>query len=310
MLRIHYHRDFDGAAAAAILASALEATGREERVSWSGVNYDARLDWERFSEAERFAVVDFHFHPRAVYWFDHHPTAFLDEADRQSFRNDENRCFDPDSPSCPPIILRHAQQHWGYQPLPWFEELASWSDVVDAAAYDSADQALFDTAPALRLSRSLSASPDLSYADRLVGLMREMPPDGVAEQPEVRAAWTRAERNRDKALESYSSTIVAREARVVLCDQRSKKIRRERFAPFWHAPELQHAVVLLPTRAGPHITVSENPWNRPLEGPHLGQMLAEYGGGGHQGVGGANPPNGEVAGVWARELFDRLVAMS
>ncbi len=43
MLRIYYHRDFDGMASAAILAEALESSGREKRTTWAGVNFDDRF---------------------------------------------------------------------------------------------------------------------------------------------------------------------------------------------------------------------------------------------------------------------------
>ena len=75
-LRIHYHRDFDGMVSAAVLAKILTET-RKEKVVWSSVNYDQRHDWMSFGGDERFAIVDFHFHPAAEYWFDHHPTTFL-----------------------------------------------------------------------------------------------------------------------------------------------------------------------------------------------------------------------------------------
>ena len=69
-LRIHYHRDFDGMVSAAVLACILRDL-RGEDVCWESVNYDQRSDWENFERGRRFAIVDFHFHPRAEYWFDH-----------------------------------------------------------------------------------------------------------------------------------------------------------------------------------------------------------------------------------------------
>ena len=79
LLKIYYHRDFDGMASAAILAKALVESKLEKEVLWQGVNFDNRLNWDSFASGERFAIVDFHFHPRAEYWFDHHPTTFLQE---------------------------------------------------------------------------------------------------------------------------------------------------------------------------------------------------------------------------------------
>ena len=78
-LTIHYHRDFDGLASAAILAWCLRERFGLAEVGWKGINYDRKRDWPTFGEGTEFAIVDFHFHPAAAYWFDHHPTTFLDE---------------------------------------------------------------------------------------------------------------------------------------------------------------------------------------------------------------------------------------
>ncbi|MGB0685342.1 MAG: hypothetical protein ACPGQD_04035, partial [Planctomycetota bacterium] len=166
-MRIYYHRDFDGMASAAILADALEATGREREVRWAGVNFDRTLHWEEFALGQDFAVVDFHFHQRAKYWFDHHPTTFLTPEDEAAFAPSEFHAFDPTSPSCPPLVLRHAAEHWGYEPRAHFADLAHWSDIIDAARFESVDQAIFGEDPALRLMRALTASPSPAWVDEL-----------------------------------------------------------------------------------------------------------------------------------------------
>jgi len=305
-MRIYYHRDFDGMASAAILAEALEASRDEQDVDWSGVNFDRTLDWEQFAMGQRFAVVDFHFHPRAEYWFDHHPTTFLSPEDEAKYQEDDKRCFDPTAPSCPPIILRHARERWGWQPPERFDELARWSDIIDSASFGTADQALFGGEPAIRISRALTCAPNYSFHDKVVRLMRRRDLVQVGVDPEIERLYERSCRNRDNALENFPGKIVERTAKAVFADLRSKKIRRERFAPFYLYPELKYAVTLLPTRAGVHITASSNPWNRPEGGPHLGEMMKQYGGGGHQGVGGCNPPDDETGLRWATEVFRKV----
>ena len=61
-------------------------------------------------------------------------------------------------------------------------------------------------------------------------------------------------------------------------------LRMSSFSSMWSACN--------PVRsAGFHITCGENPWNQPTNGVHVGEMMEEYGGGGHRAVGGANPPS-------------------
>ena len=304
---VYYHRDFDGIASAAILVEALEAVRGEQDVRWAGVNYDRTLDWESFGIGQRFALVDFHFHRRAEYWFDHHPTTFLDPADEAAYEESDTHHFDPTAPSCPPILVEHARRRWGWEPPRHFDELVHWSNVIDAARYASPEQALFGTEPAIRVSRSLTCAPDDAYSDRLVHLLRTRPLAQAAEDVDVDRCWQRSCRNRDSALEAFPAHVLERSPDVLLADLRSKKIRRERFAPFYLHPELHYAVTLLPTRAGAHITASRNPWNPPADdGVHLGELMRGYGGGGHEGVGGCNPPDEATALLWGWEIYRTL----
>src|SRR5262245_49197461 len=240
-LTIHYHRDFDGMVSAACLASILRSRGADIP-RWESVNYDKKHGWEDFERGRRFAIVAFHFHPRAEYWFDHHPTTFLTPALRAQYAPSERWRWDESSPSCPPLILRHAREHWDYEPPPRFVEMAHWSDVVDAAQYATVEQALFGDDAALRISRALAASPDPNWTDVLVGAMLDGTLAEVARRSDVERAWQRAVRNRDKALHQFPQTVLSTDEGVVLYDASANDVRRERFAPFFHHADAHFSV--------------------------------------------------------------------
>ena len=308
-LRIHYHRDFDGMVSASILARILrERSG--ESVVWRSVNYDQRDDWENFERDRRFAIVDFHFHPRAEYWFDHHPTTFLTEELRAQYAPSDRWAWDESSPSCPPLILGHAARHWGYEAEPRFVEMARWSDVVDAARYASVEQAVFGEEPALRIARALTVAPSPEWVDTLVGALVEGDLATVASREDVEKAHQRASRNRDRALEQFPPTVSSKKDGVLLYDASSNQIRRERFAPFYHHPDVHYSVGVIPTRSGFHVSAGENPWNPPPEpwrsAAHIGSIMEGYGGGGHRAVGGANPETLQAARRVAAEVADKL----
>ncbi|MBI1380691.1 MAG: hypothetical protein GC161_06340 [Planctomycetaceae bacterium] len=304
-ISIRYHRDFDGMVAGAVLKRILEVTRGEASILES-VNYDEREGWEHFGRGRRFAVVDFHFHPRAEYWFDHHPTTFLTPGLRAQYAPSERWRWDETSPSCPPLILRHAAEHFDYEPEPRFVEMAHWSDIVDAALFDSVDQALFGEEPALRITRALTVPPDHAWTDELAEALSHEDLATVATRPDVEKAFERAARNRDKALRQFPPTVESVEDHVLLFDASSNQVRRERFAPFYHYPKVHYSVGVIPTRAGFHVTAGENPWNKPPRQVHVGEIMEEYGGGGHRAVGGANPPSLADARRAAREIARRL----
>ena len=287
-ITIHYHRDFDGMVSAAALAHVLREM-KGERVEWRSVNYDQRRDWPNFQRGHRFAIVDFHFHPKAEYWFDHHPTTFLTPEDEAAYAPSENWLLDTTSPSCPPIILNHAAKHWDYEISDRFHEMIHWSNVIDAAQFESVDEALFGDDPALRISRCLAVAPTPDWQDKIVRDMIELRLEEVAMRPDVEKAWQRAARNRDKALDDFPGTIKWVDGDVMLYDASSNKIRRERFAPFFHAPKIHYACGVIPTRGGFHVTCGVNPWNLPENPVNVGEIMQGYGGGGHKAVGGVNP---------------------
>jgi hypothetical protein len=305
-LRIYYHRDFDGMVSAAVLACILQERG--EAVDWESVNYDQRRDWKAFGRDRRFAIVDFHFHPRAEFWFDHHPTTFLTPELRAQYAPSDRWRWDESSPSCPPLILSHAHAVWGYEPPERFVEMARWSDVVDAALFESVDQALFGDDPALRITRSLTCAPGPTWPDEVVGGLVHGTLEEVAARSDVERAYQRAARNRDRALEQFPPTVRSAAGRVVHYDASSNKIRRERFAPFFHHPEAYYTVGVIPTRAGFHVSAGQNPWNQPSEPANIGAIMERYGGGGHRAVGGANPPTLDDARRIAREVAELLRA--
>lgn len=307
-IRIHYHRDFDGMVSAAVLASILREKQRED-VVWRSVNYDQRDGWLDFESGQRFAIVDFHFHPRAEYWFDHHPTTFLTEELRAQYKPSDRWLWDETSPSCPPLILQHAGTHWGYTPSARFVEMARWSDTIDAARYTSVEQAVFGEDPALRIARALTVSPTPDWCDVLVDAMTTNDLAAVANREDVEKAHSRASRNRDRALEQFPPTVQSKSDGVILFDASSNQIRRERFAAFYHHPDVSYSVGVIPTRSGFHVSAGENPWNPPAAGgAHIGSIMERYGGGGHKAVGGANPPSLADARRVAAEVAAQLRA--
>lgn len=306
VLRIHYHRDFDGLVSAAVLATILRESGREQEVDWRSVNYDQRTEWAGFGRGTRFAIVDFHFHPDAVYWFDHHPTTFLSDELRARYVPSERWHWDVESPSCPPLILAHAARHWGYRTPQRFEEMARWSDVVDAARYKDVEEAVFGDRPALRIARALTVAPNEEWLDELVGALAQGTLEQVADRPDLEKAYQRASRNRDKALSQFPPTVESTADGVVLYDASSSHIRRERFAPFYHHPRALYSVGVIPTRAGFHVSAGENPWNPPDADVHIGRLMERYGGGGHKAVGGANPHDLAAARTAAAEIAEVL----
>jgi hypothetical protein len=178
--------------------------------------------------------------------------------------------------------------------------------VIDAARFESVEQAVFGDQPALRISRALTVAPSQDWIDGLVGAMTTENLEQVASRPELEKAFQRASRNRDRALQQFPPTVESVRQHVLLYDASSNQIRRERFAAFYHHPEIHYSVGVIPTRAGFHVSCGENPWNSSPAKVHIGEIMETYGGGGHKAVGGANPPDLQAARKVAAEIAEQL----
>ena len=306
MLTIYYHRDFDGIASAAILAHILGAVRGEGDLSWRGVNHDVRAGWERFSKRDRFAVVDFFFHPRAEYWFDHHPTTFIKESWKELYTPSDTHRWNTSALSCPPVILEHAEARWGYEIPDRFRELHRWSDKIDGARFDSVEEVLFDDAPALRIMRALTVAPTPSWSDRIVTALVDSDLETVASSEEIEKRHQRACSNREKALKQFPPTVMHIRDSVLMYDASSNSIRRERFAPFYHHPEVHFAVGIIPTRG----VAAHHRWRESLESArrrdrHRGHLRDLRG---RRAQGGRRGQPREPSGVPARRAGDHAQA--
>jgi hypothetical protein len=304
-LTIHYHRDFDGMVSAAVLSVILAET-RGETPTWRSVNYDQRASWLDFEAGKHFAVVAFHFHPRAQYWFDHHPTTFLTPEPR----------------------AQYAPRTAGASTRP--RPLARRSSSGTRRALGLRGPAALRRDGAGRTSSTARAtetsSRPSSARSRRCGSPRDHGgPDFGLDRATSSARWRKAtsrasRRARDSEAHQRASseprpraravppTVTWKRGGVLLYDASSDRIRRERFAAFYHHPDIHYSVGVIPTRAGFHVTAGANPWNPPKTGPDIGAIMERYGGGGHRAVGGANPADLAAARTVASEVAEELRA--
>ena len=226
---------------------------------------------EPFGQGTRFAIVDFHFHPGAEYWFDHHPTTFLDEDLRAAWSPSERWMWDETSPSCLPHDgPRRAS--WGYEVPERFREMARWSDVVDAARYESVDQAIYGerrrpadhTRPPGRSSARLDRRAGGGHAGR--------DPRGRRLALGRGARLPACVQDEGQGPGAVPPTVVRNRAGVVLYDASSGKVRRALRAllpPSRRALRRGRDPVPrgLPRHGG------ENPWNPPTHRMHVGELM-------------------------------------
>lgn len=289
---------FDGTASAALFAAFYRATFGVDEVVPVGVSH--RLG-DAFAgvaiDGDDNACVDFRYspHPAMRWWFDHHATAFQPPALRADFeaRADRHMAYAPDAPSCAGLVVRALAERFGWTPPPHLAELATWADVVDAAAYPDARTACALESPAARLAVWIASVRDPALARRYVAAIETQPLAEVDAAPWVRASLdpilARRRRDRDRWRAAGEVT-----GDVVRFDLIGRDLGSPGLTAYDLFPQCAYTVTLLATEGAVKLGVGWNPWGPGVRRHDLGALCARHGGGGHAVVGGVTLPAGAV----------------
>ncbi len=196
VLKVFFHdRCFDGTASAALFArfhrEVIAPGGELIAVGMS------HKDGDPFDgvpiDGDDNACVDFRWTPapRLRWWFDHHRTAFQPPSLRAQYdaRGCATHWFDPEAPSCTGLIARVLAAR-GWTPPPGLVEVVRWAEIIDAAAFASAEEAIALTEPAQRLAVWLGAVE--RDAPALIGRYIARLVDGATLAELDAAPWVRA----------------------------------------------------------------------------------------------------------------------
>src|ERR1700674_1304398 len=107
-MHIYYHADLDGLTSAVVLADYLQARYMEPS-SYIPIDHDRLRIWQSERLLSPAAVLDFEFHPDAVYWFDHHSTP-----PNVPIANGSTWAHDPSYKSCCSLVSDYLRIRFSY----------------------------------------------------------------------------------------------------------------------------------------------------------------------------------------------------
>jgi len=247
------------------------------------VDYRKQAGWTKSRKPRPFAVVDFLYHPDAVFWADHHRTTFGAAAAPQNLGDDpeRTRIYDQEAGSCAKLLWRELRSRFGFRE-PEYGDLVTWADRTDSARYASVRQALMPREPALLINLSLEFGRSGRYCEWLVDQLQRRDMRRVAASPEVMRRAARALEGTRTALEALRQQGELRDG-VAVFNLAESSMRPNRYAPYWFHPDANYSAVLFRTSGGLKITAMRNPWKE-FKGVTLGPLFARFGGGGHERV--------------------------
>lgn len=232
---LYFHSPcFDGIVSAVLTWDLLESKFDWTDIRLRVVNYNERDTWLSSNLQTPCAIVDFLYHPQAEFWADHHLTAFLTQHTKEDFQNRRGKMliYDNHYGSCAALLWKHLAGAFGHR-NPKYEEMVKWAEKTDSAAYESIDEALFPSSPALRISLSLATEYLDGYSEKLVRALRMQSLEKVADSPEVRTRFDRIQASMKEGLARFQAAAHLDSDGIVVFDVNTEGGFVSRYSPYY-----------------------------------------------------------------------------
>jgi hypothetical protein len=244
-----------------------------------------------------------------TWWFDHHQSAFLSEADEQHFLADSSgkKFLDTKSASCAEFIARIAKEKFGFED-PFLDELIEWAHIIDGAFYEDAAQCVELKSSALKLMQVIEGEKDAAFIERIIRMLTEKTLDEVIGDPAIKERL-------DPILEQHWATVelikvrAAHNRGVVTFDLAGSGVEGyNKFIPYYFYPETTYVVSVSQSSFRTKISVGSNPWSPRPRVHNIAEICERYGGGGHAVVGAVSlkPDELDLARKYAKEIVEEL----
>lgn len=258
-------------------------------ISFHPINYFAGLQkkWPRFKFKEPFILVDFRYHPKANFWFDHHFSTFISKNWQSNFANDKTHYFAPKFKSCCGAIIFHLGKHFGYQPPRHIKELLKWADIVDSASYKSARQAIELKESGLRLAMFLGSYSYQLHQKEIIERLASEPISKIIKLPLITEKLKKLDHEAEKAKKIFRN-ISTLKGKSMLIDTTKTKTFVSPYLGYLLCPQIGYCVRVERINGDYHINAGKNPWQRNKKIINIGKLMSKYGGGGHKTVGGVD----------------------
>jgi hypothetical protein len=299
-VRVCYHdRCFDGACSAAVFTRFYQAcVNPRAEFHYRGLLHRAgQLFDDDLFDGDENVIVDFKYSSadRLTWWFDHHQSAFLAEADAEAFRRDTSgkKFYRPDFRSCTKLIAEVTAEKFGFH-APDLEELVYWADLIDGAQYPDPRMAVEMKDPATQLTLVIEGVETKDFVANLIPELATKPLAEVASLPFIRQAFDVLYSQHLRAIEVIRARTELEDgvAFINVTDQHLEGFNK--FIPYYLFPAVVYNVAVSRSPERIKIAVGSNPWNPAPKTANLATICERYGGGGHAKVAAISLPPADL----------------
>ncbi len=315
-VKVFYHdRCFDGACSAAVFTRFYRERIREHaEFEYSGLLHRAGA---LFNEADftgdENAIVDFKYSPspQITWWFDHHQSAFLTQADAEHYERtlSNTKFYDPDYRSCTKFIADVTENRFGFNKAP-LAEVIEWADIIDGALYSDAETAVSMREPAMKLTMVIESNQDSELAPKLISMLGYRPLGEIVAEPLVADRLPALMERHKQSIEIMRERSTCKDGTIFFDVTDHDLEGYNKFIPYFLHPRCTYSVGLSKSTFRTKVSVGSNPWAalEPME--NLAKICERWGGGGHARVGAISFPPGKFdeARQAAHEIVEELRA--
>ena len=313
-VRICFHdKCFDGASSAALFTRLYqEKIYPAAQVQYRGMLHRAgQLFDDAMFDGDENAIVDFKYSssPRLTWWFDHHQSAFLTEADAAHFRQDASgrKFYDPNFRSCTKLIAHIGSTIFDFR-APDLDELVYWADLIDGAQYPDAKTAVEMKDPATQLAAVIEGVRDPDFVPNLIPHLKSESLKSIAALPSIRQAFEKLQTQHQQWIQTIRERAELRDG-VLALDVSDLGIEGfNKFIPYYLFPDAVYTVAISRSPERIKIAVGSSPWNPTPKNANLASICERYGGGGHAKVAAISlpPTDLEVSRAAAHDIANEL----
>jgi len=237
------------------------------------------------------AILDFRFSPipTLTWYFDHHVSAFPTPADRAAYEAkaalaDRRYFHDGAYTSCTKLLADVGASRFGMDSSS-VADMVRWADIIDSAAFPSAQMAVERKEPELRLMTLVEHLGDDAFLTKLVGRLLEAPLGEVAASPDLVEAYAPFGRAHEAFVELVRSR--AQEVGgVVVVDLTDRLLDvAGKFVTYALYPKSAYSIVVTRSKTKCKLSIGYNPWSGVPRTHDIAAICERHGGGGHAVVG-------------------------
>lgn len=242
------------------------------------------------------AIVDFRYaeSTKLNYWVDHHRSAFYNDGAHEHFlgRPKDKFVFDPLAPSCMGLLCHAFAERFGFD-YSALQDLLYWAEIIDSASFDSPEQAVMLTHPALQLMMVLEGLRDPSLEAEIIHKMQQISVSDIVRLESVAAEFSQLWAQHTSTLNQIKARAVL-EKSIVSFDLSDLNLSGyNKFIPYYLFPDAIYTVGVTQDARRIKISVGSNPWRKEERRHNIARLCERYGGGGHAAVGAVSVARGE-----------------